>query len=411
MKISHKTSLLSAAIVAAWLILPLTAQADSATSFSEVFSKGTPTLDLRLRQESVSDDNFSKDADALTLRARLGFKTAAWHGVSAVVEAEGVDAINDRYNSTANGNTSFPTVADPTGTEWNQAYLGWDSGKGTALAIGRQRLLLDNHRFFGNVGWRQNEQTFDAISAQHRFGEKTALRYFYIDQANRVFGNGNPNRLLAEFNLDAHLFQLAHPFSFGTLTGYGYLVDNQDLPLTSTQTFGVRWVGARKFAADYSFGYTAEVADQSDYAGGRASNDARYLLLETSLTLPSKHQLKVGFEQLDGDGTYAFQTPFATLHAFNGWADRFLTTPVNGLDDFYLGIAGPVAPLAPLAYTVVWHQFDPSHGGGSYGSEWDAQLSLPFAKHYLALLKYARYQEDGFNRDVNKLWASVEVKF
>ncbi|PIY18460.1 MAG: hypothetical protein COZ15_00125, partial [Elusimicrobia bacterium CG_4_10_14_3_um_filter_49_12_50_7] len=101
--------------------------------FSEVFSKGTPTLDLRLRQESVSDDNFSKDADALTLRARLGFKTASWNGFSAVVEAEGVDAINDRYNSTANGNTSFPTVADPTGTEWNQAYLGWDSGKGTAL--------------------------------------------------------------------------------------------------------------------------------------------------------------------------------------------------------------------------------------------------------------------------------------
>lgn len=402
---------LAAAVVAATLGLPLAAHADEATSFSEIFSNGSPTLDLRLRQESVNDDNFSKDADALTLRARLGFKTASWNGVSAMLEAEGVDAINDRYNSTANGNTSFPVVADPTGTEWNQAYLGWDSGKGSAVAVGRQRVMLDNQRFFGNVGWRQNEQTFDALSAQHTFTEKTTLRYFYLDQANRVFGNANPNRLLAKYHLDAHLFQLAHPFSVGTLSGYGYLVDNQDLPLSSTKTFGARFVGARKFNADTSFGYTAEFADQSDYANGLASNDANYLLLEASLTLPSKHTMKAGYEQLNGDGVYAFQTPFATLHAFNGWADRFLTTPVNGLADLYLGIAGPVAPLAPLAYTVVWHNFDPSHGSGSYGNEWDGLLSLPFAKRYTALLKYARYQEQGFNRDASKLWASIEVKF
>lgn len=404
----RNTLALPAAIVAlACVAAPGSGRAENADTLGEIISKGAPTLDLRLRQESVDDDNFSRNADALTLRARLGFKTATYHGFTAFVEAEGIDALNNRYNSTKNGKTGFPTVADPQGTEWNQAWLGWDSGSGSQLSVGRQRIILDNHRFVGNVGWRQNEQTFDAIAASHAFADQTTLRYYYLDQVNRVFGNENPNPLLAEWELDAHLVNLSRPFSFGTLTGYGYLIDNQDLPLTSTQTFGLRLSGARPFGEGYSFGYSAEYANQSDYAGGRSSNDADYYLAEASISLPEKHAFKLGYEELSGDGVYGFQTPLATLHAFNGWADRFLSTPVDGLQDIYAGISGP---LGKLNYALIWHNFDPSHGGGSYGSEWDGQLSYAFAKRWLALLKYASYNSDGFNRDTDKLWASIEFK-
>ena len=48
----------------------------------------------------------------------------------------------------------------------------------------------------------------------------------------------------------------------------------------------------------------------------------------------------VGWEVLGGDDSTvlneAFQTPLATLHAFQGWADVFLSTPAAGIDDKYL---------------------------------------------------------------------------
>ena len=41
-----------------------------------------------------------------------------------------------------------------------------------------------------------------------------------------------------------------------------------------------------------------------------------------------------GYEVLgadDGAALTSFQTPLATLHKFQGWADKFLTTPPNGI--------------------------------------------------------------------------------
>ena len=41
-------------------------------------------------------------------------------------------------------------------------------------------------------------------------------------------------------------------------------------------------------------------------------------------------EFKLGYEELGSNaGLYGLQTPLATLHAFNGWADKFLVTPVD----------------------------------------------------------------------------------
>jgi hypothetical protein len=54
-------------------------------------------------------------------------------------------------------------VADPEGTEVNQVWVGYEKYD-TNVKFGRQTFTLDNHRFIGNVIWRQNEQTYDAVS-------------------------------------------------------------------------------------------------------------------------------------------------------------------------------------------------------------------------------------------------------
>jgi hypothetical protein len=153
--------------------------------------------------------------------------------------------------------------------------------------------------------------------------------------------------------------------------------------------------------------YVAELARQDDYARGSALIDAGYGLAEAKLVRGGLSG-GLGYEVLGGDGRYAFQTPFATLHAFNGWADRFLTTPVNGLRDAYATFG---APLGKAKLAIAYHGYDADHGSAHYGTELDASVSYAFAKHYTVLAKVADYHADRFSRDERKAWLSFEAKF
>jgi hypothetical protein len=371
------------------------------------------TLDMRLRYESVSDDAFSRDADANTLRARVGWRSESRSGWSVFGELEGTANFNDgSFNNTRNGNTRYPVVADPKNAELNQLYVNYQPDAASRVTLGRQRLVYDNHRFFGNVGWRQNEQTFDALDATHSFDNGFSLRYSYLDRVQRIFGDDHPNRDLGRWNLSTHLFSASHALGPGLLTGYAHFIDNQTLPLTSHRNLGLRYTA--KGDANEGLGWlaTLEYAHQDDYADGLSSINANYLLLESGLVW-SGYTAKLGFEQLGGDGRYAFQTPFATGHAFNGWDDKFLTTPVNGLNDLYVSTGGPLAKdgwAAKASWLIAFHDFSADRGSADYGTEWDAQLGFPVAKGLTALVKYAQYNADSFARDTRKIWLQLEWK-
>jgi hypothetical protein len=107
------------------------------------------------------------------------------------------------------------------------------------------------------------------------------------------------------------------------------------------------------------------------------------------------------------------QTPLATLHAFNGWADKFLTTPANGLRDFYVdaGWKASQGPLKGLGLRLAWHDFNSTVGRLAYGQEWNAQATYPVGKHVTLLAKFARYEAKAFATDTTKAWFSVEAKF
>ncbi len=60
------------------------------------------------------------------------------------------------------------------------------------------------------------------------------------------------------------------------------------------------------------------------------------MLGDVALAVKGIGTLGVGYELLGSDdGVAAFQTPLATLHKFNGFADQFLVTPAGGLQDIY----------------------------------------------------------------------------
>ncbi len=373
-------------------------------------TSGKFSADMRYRFENVDQAGKSNDANASTLRTRFGYRTGGYHGLSLLLEGVNVTVLGlHDYNDTVNNRTAFPVVADPPLTQVNQAYLQYRGPLNTRLRTGRQRIKLDNDRWIGNVGFRQNEQTFDALSVVSGALPATTLTYAYLWRVNRIFGVDSPKGVL---HTDAQVIHGAwRGLPDATLVGYAYLLEFDNAPALSSATYGARLTG-RLPVAGVRLLYTAEYARQSDYGNSPTSFGLDYFL-GTGGVAYGPFFLKAGYEILGGNGTHSVQTPLATLHAFDGWADVFLTTPAAGLRDLRLH-AGAAYLGAHL--DAVFHRFTPDDGAPAFGNEWDLQLKRTFTRHYTLGLTYADYHanEPGtgtFNHDTRKLWIWAQMHF
>lgn len=399
-----KTGLIRGAYVGGALLVTLTASAAAKASTLEgAITGGKAKLNVRYRYEYVDQNNSLKNAKASTVRSRLGYGTGDFHGVTAYLEFENTTAVGaEDYNSGTNGKTAYSVVADPEGSEVNQVYVNWSALPATQLKYGRQVINLDNQRFIGAVGWRQNEQTFDAFSVVNKSLPDTVITYAHLSNANRITG-GN-----AEMSSD--LLNVGYSgWSAGTLSGYGYLLDYDKAASQSTQTYGTRFTGGSIPGGKAKLLYSAEFAQQSDYGKNPSSFNLNYMLAELG-GLWHGVTAKLGYEVLEGDGTNSIQTPLATLHAFNGWADQFLTTPANGLQDTFLKVSGAAAGMKLMA---VYHDFAANKGSGDYGTEWDFQAVKKIGKLYTLIAKYAAYSAGtaAGKVDTNKLWLVGQASF
>lgn len=386
-------------------LLPFAAAAgESAATTSGV----VPEWNVRLRHEHVDDDAFARDASATTLRVRAGLRFRLDHGFTALIEGEGIASAGDDYNSGANGRVDRPAVIDPEGAEFNQAWLGW-KGTQAGVTAGRQRLVLDNQRWIGNSGWRQNEQTFDAVALDWQPIPTLSARYRWLGRVHRVNGDQARDVLARERDLDTHALNLAWKRGVQHVVGYAYLHDDRDVAAASTATWGLRAV-TDAVRDGNGWGLALEIAEQSDYADNPLSFSHRYWLFEPAFTR-SGVTWRAGWEHLGGNGSHALQTPLATLHAFNGWADKFLVTPAAGLEDRYLAAGGALghgATLSKFKWALAWHDYRADRGGDGYGQEWNASLGFPVHGKLSGLAKLADYRSDGFARDTTKLWLQLE---
>ena len=371
-----------------------------------------PYAALRWRLELVDQQGLPREATASTLRLKAGVKAGPWPGFTAQVEGEAVARVGpERYNDTLNGLTGFPVVADPADHLLNQAHIGWSDKAVGSVSVGRQAVNLDNQRWVGSVGWRQNDQTLDIARAEVTALKGVTLGYGHAWRVNRVFGPRSPQGIWRD--TDIHLLRAtAEVKPLGTLVGYGWLLDIPGAPASSSATFGGRLTGRRPVGRATLL-YTAEVARQSDRGSNPRDFALTYLLLEPGIAA-GPVTAKFGYERLDGNGQAAVQTPLATLHAFNGWADKFLTTPPDGLRDLYLDLA--VAPKAPgvpkgLALRAVLHDFRSTNRNRPYGREFDVQIGAPVGKKFSLLAKAALYEARGFATDTAKFWLQAEAAF
>lgn len=403
----HKFALLCCAALPCWS-LPALAQDGAPVTVAEGVTID-PIFAARLRYETVSQDSQANDADALTLRMRAGAQIDV-SGFFLLAEAEGTLAIADDYNDTiaSNGIEPFPVVADPDNVELNQLAIGYRKA-GYSLTVGRQRIILDNARFVGNVGWRQNEQTFDAVRGQAKIGPVSLDATYSISQRT-IFGADSPNEYF-----DGDLILLNGGVKAGpvSIKAFSYLIDYDTRLAFSSQTYGALASGSIPLGEGFKLDVSASYAKQSDYGDNPVSFDADYIAASVGAGVAG-FSLAAGYEELGSDGgVAAFQTPLATLHAFNGWADVFLTTPAAGLRDYYASLGkgfGDAGPLKGLNAKVVYHKFESDVGGLDYGSEWDASLGFKLSKFGI-LAKFASYDADGLGTDTTKFWLQAEYAF
>ena len=398
-----KKTVLASAISTALFAIAMPTQAQSFTEFAQ---EGDVIAELRVRSENVRQDNDADDAVAITARARIGYETASLAGFQALVEYDQVVALQDEYHS---GSSIYPSnpdksvVADGAGGDFNRAQFSYTHDAAKAV-LGRQRIILDNARFIGNVGWRQNEQTFDAFRADLTAVENLSATYAYVNQRNTI--------KYEDLAVQDHLLNLGYTTPVGKVVTYAYILENDEKNDESTNdTFGLSFKG-KVPVSSVELLYAAEYATQTVNAGttGAKDLDADYTFLEGGVKI-SAVSLIAGYENLGGDGDYGFSTPYATGHAFNGWADVFLNTPANGLNDVYAKVVGKVAGIKLVA---TYHDFNSDKDGDNLGSEIDLLAAKKFNDNITAGIKYANYSagdEAYAYVDTEKLWLFAEAKF
>jgi hypothetical protein len=391
------------------------AQADGLDPVKGAFGETKPIFDMRLRTENVDQDPILNDAHATTLRLRAGFETGKAWNTALLIEGEGIVPIQDDYrpDPMIPSMTTYPVVADAESYEINRFQLTNTSLPGTTLTLGRQRLALDDQRFVGPVAWRQNEQTFDAFRVVNRSVTNLVIDATYFNKVNRLFGEDSPQ---GDYEGDSTLLNVSYQTKVGKITAFNYLLDFENIvgvPAAvrdSTSTQGLRFAG-EKAAGKVKLGYQVSYAQQSDYADNPLSFDLDYRFAELIATY-KQFNLGYGVELLEGNGVKGFTTPLATLHKFNGWADKFLATPANGLEDKYLtgGVTlKGVGVLDTLTVSAQYHDYKAERLDLDYGDELNVSLAAKY-KRVNVMLKFADFQQGvlASARDTQKVWGQVE---
>jgi len=404
-------------------------------TFLESIKDGKPMTNFRLRYESIDQEAFQPapngtekldNTHAFTLRSLIGWQTAPFHNFSFAAQLTDVHEFNHNFNDRREnlsepGHANYANIVDPSFTDVNQLFLDWTGIKNTRVRLGRQQVNLDNVRFIGDIGFRQNMQVFDGVSVLNKSIPDTEVFAAHFDQVRQI----NTELRQGDIEVVNAKYRISPSES---LVGYAYLVDvanlgqnngnpladgiaaqggnglgaSQDLVKTATtdassKTFGLRLDGVRAIDTTWKVLYTAEYAKQDDYKDGNKLIDAHYYKLGGGV-MYNAWSVRIDQEKLSSnDGKYAFQTPLGTNHLFQGWADQFLATPRQGIEDTFVTVAGSIGKAKLQAEYHVFKSDEKFQSigklGDQYGTEFDASVMYPFSDKISGKLEYAKFNE------------------
>lgn len=391
-------------------------------AWSDELSAEPPSPDLgpsffhnvRARYEWLDDGNFPNTDDALTVRLRSGMEFSVLPKTRLLVEGEGILSVFGADQPANRIAGQQPLLADFENAELNRFQLSTSIIPRVQLTAGRQRIALDDMRFVGNFEFRQSDLTYDSVRAQGRWIGPLQFDVAYLWRVNRRFGERSRSGGLRS---DTILLNVNLPTPVGHLAGFHYDIDTSLAPNAAAgdrfkaRTSGLRLVG-RYEADQYGLDWQASWARQNRKISTGGTADLSYLMAGISGTLADV-DAAFSLEVLEGNGLVAFQTPFALLHKFQGFADVFLVTPRDGIRDYNATLTWRIASWEDVrgltAFTRV-HRFTADRGGAHYGNE----IDMGIRANVLGLavsLEYAFYDANSFGSDVQRLWFTIGKSF
>ncbi len=373
----------------------------------------TPLAEARLRYEGVSQDGLARDADAVTTRIRSGLE-AKTSRVSALVEVQGnLRIAGDNFDG-LNGATTRPLIADPQSIALYRAQLRY-TAPGATITAGRQRIAIDDERFVGQAAIRNNGQTFDAVRAELNPAKGVKADVTYAWGVRTVWGIDGTGARQQAIDGDNVFATLGWTSPIGTLTGFAYLIDQDEAPVQgyrlSSQSYGIRLAGTRPIGKA-KLAYTASHARQSDWHRNPNDYAADYWLADVALDLNGS-RLGAGYEVLGADRDTAltsFQTPLSSIFKFQGWADKFTTTPADGIRDLYVSAGWSwkqVGPAKAVSLSAVFHRFESDRLVRHYGDEIDLLAQGKLGRTTVSV-RYADYRADRLLTDTHKFWLQLD---
>jgi len=365
-----------------------TANAEEAASLAEAITDGDLILEARPRLEMLDQAGVA-EADAFTLRSRLGWKTGTWQGLSAIVEIEDVRHLGGDFNDGAPPAEPYASIPDPQGAELNRLQLSWRANEHFTGTIGRQTIEFDDKRFVDGSNSRQDARTLDALRGDVTFGDLRAT-YAYVDQVN------NTTAELNDWEGESHLFNVSQTVSPALkLTGFLYAFDF-DTPAAvnqSSQFIGARASGKIE-ALGAEFDYAASHATQTDYGNSALSFDLDYWQASVGVEVGEWYG-RVWYESLEGDGARGFFVPIGSSNSFQGWAGAFSSKPADGVNDFNVTLAYTPewAPsfLGDLEFMARWYEFEAERTGVDFGNELDLSVSADITEQVSFAVEYGDY--------------------
>ena len=372
-----------------------------------------PLGEARLRYESVDQDGLASEAEALTLRVRAGVEAKAGRW-SALVEGQGNLAIVDDYFDGLNGAATRPIVADLENIALTRAQLRYAS-PAFAVTAGRQRIGFDDERFVGSVGFRQNGQSYDAVRAEVTPVKGVKVDLAYAWSVRTIWGIDGAGARQQAVSGDNVFANVAAQTPVGKLSGFAYLVDQDEAAMQgfrmSSQSYGVRLDGNQPLGKA-KMAYQLSYARQSDWHRNPNDYSADYYLADVAVDLGGP-RVGAGYEILGADNGISltsFQTPLATGFKFQGWADKFLVTPPDGIRDLYASAGWgwkAVGPLKAVTLQAAYHDYRSDRASRSYGDEIDLLASARLGK-VTGSVRYAHYNADRFATDTDKFWLQLD---
>lgn len=247
---------------------------------------------------------------------------------------------------------------------WAEAFIT----KSLSLKFGRQEIIYDDHRIFGNVNWAQQAKSHDAFMFKFNTGSlKGELTFAYNQDAAKLSGTNNlvnPKNYKAFQNLWMN-YKASDQFnvSFLFLNNGKQLATGGD---AYSQTVGPRITFDNKtITAHGAFYYQGGVNNNQVGTPPSAQKvKASYMAADFSYKFTKVFSAGLGFERLSGDNqlenneeTKVFTPFYGTNHKFNGHMDYFYVGSGHGnvgLQDIYLQLN---AKLQKVQFGLNTHMF------------------------------------------------------